>query len=201
MLNLCPECHMPVSDKAEDCPHCGYVLRPRSGQPASAKAPGRVCEYCKMENPGDVMFCVSCGAPIKVAKAAQPQPESRPAPAPQPLNSGYSQQSSEVKIKYEKTERTFSSQAGTPVMINQGSTAPPDSPAAGRGSTTAPIPETSGKNHGPYGIRLYPAGAAVGAVFYSDNVCGCSRDCAVGQRHRAGGRRYICMSFDQETAV
>lgn len=126
MLNLCPECHMPVSDKAEDCPHCGYVFRPRSGSPAAAKAPGRVCDYCKMENPGDVMFCVSCGAPIKVAAAAPSQVQPGATTSAQPLSSGYSQQSSEVKIKYEKTERTFTSQGGVPAGVSQpaGTTAP-----------------------------------------------------------------------------
>lgn len=89
MLSLCPECHMPVSDQAEECPHCGYSLRPESGNRAKAAAPTRVCEYCKMENPGDVMFCVSCGAPLKVAKTVPAQSEA--VPAPQPLNSGSSQ--------------------------------------------------------------------------------------------------------------
>ncbi|MFQ7452799.1 MAG: zinc ribbon domain-containing protein [Flavonifractor plautii] len=28
MLTQCPECELPVSDKANACPHCGYPLKP-----------------------------------------------------------------------------------------------------------------------------------------------------------------------------
>lgn len=28
MLTNCPECDLPVSDKALNCPHCGYPLQP-----------------------------------------------------------------------------------------------------------------------------------------------------------------------------
>ena len=27
MLTQCPECELPVSDKANACPHCGYPLK------------------------------------------------------------------------------------------------------------------------------------------------------------------------------
>lgn len=27
MLTPCPECQLPVSDKAMNCPHCGYPLK------------------------------------------------------------------------------------------------------------------------------------------------------------------------------
>ena len=28
MLTQCPECELPVSDKATACPHCGYPMKP-----------------------------------------------------------------------------------------------------------------------------------------------------------------------------
>ena len=33
MLMKCPECELQVSDKAIDCPHCGYPLKKDSRQP------------------------------------------------------------------------------------------------------------------------------------------------------------------------
>ena len=32
MLTQCPECELPVSDKANACPHCGYPLKPSEKQ-------------------------------------------------------------------------------------------------------------------------------------------------------------------------
>ena len=32
MLTQCPECELPVSDKATACPHCGYPMKPSEKQ-------------------------------------------------------------------------------------------------------------------------------------------------------------------------
>ena len=37
MLTKCPECELPVSDKAISCPHCGYPLKKSSGRKISRK--------------------------------------------------------------------------------------------------------------------------------------------------------------------
>lgn len=37
MLNKCPECKLPISDKAIACPHCGYPLRPYPPRPKRPK--------------------------------------------------------------------------------------------------------------------------------------------------------------------
>ena len=37
MLTTCPECNLPVSDKAITCPHCGYPLKHENMQPRTRK--------------------------------------------------------------------------------------------------------------------------------------------------------------------
>ena len=38
MLTQCPECELPVSDKANACPHCGYPLKPSEKQKRPRKS-------------------------------------------------------------------------------------------------------------------------------------------------------------------
>ena len=38
MLTQCPECELPVSDKATACPHCGYPLKPSENQKRPRKS-------------------------------------------------------------------------------------------------------------------------------------------------------------------
>ena len=38
MLTQCPECELPVSDKANTCPHCGYPLKPSEKQKRPRKS-------------------------------------------------------------------------------------------------------------------------------------------------------------------
>ena len=38
MLTQCPECELPVSDKATACPHCGYPLKPSEKQKKTRKS-------------------------------------------------------------------------------------------------------------------------------------------------------------------
>lgn len=42
MLTQCPECELPVSDKATACPHCGYPMKPSEKQknPANPTSAG-----------------------------------------------------------------------------------------------------------------------------------------------------------------
>ncbi len=37
MLITCPECSLPVSDKALACPHCGYPLKPEAAKPRKSR--------------------------------------------------------------------------------------------------------------------------------------------------------------------
>ena len=38
MLTQCPECELPVSDKATACPHCGYPMKPSEKQKKPRKS-------------------------------------------------------------------------------------------------------------------------------------------------------------------
>lgn len=57
MLTKCPECELQVSDKAIDCPHCGYPLKQDSRQPRKQrrtthpKLPNGFGQICKLNNP------------------------------------------------------------------------------------------------------------------------------------------------------
>ena len=55
-LIKCKECGKQISDKAEECPHCGYPISNESDT---------ICAECGTLNHGDVNECPNCGCPIE----------------------------------------------------------------------------------------------------------------------------------------
>lgn len=53
-LIKCEECNHEVSDKAKQCPYCGYKNTPK-----------KICEECKKLNKQNAKSCYNCGAPFK----------------------------------------------------------------------------------------------------------------------------------------
>lgn len=53
-LIKCEECHHDMSDKAKQCPYCGYKNTPK-----------KICEECKKLNMQNAKVCYNCGAPFK----------------------------------------------------------------------------------------------------------------------------------------
>lgn len=80
MLLKCPECELPVSDKAIECPHCGYPMKPEAKTRKTRKSTrrkrlpngfGQITEIkgLNLRNPFRVMVTVgkdSFGKPIQV---------------------------------------------------------------------------------------------------------------------------------------
>lgn len=52
----CPICEKEISDKAEQCVHCGAVLRTKDK---------KVCQECGTELPDNAKMCPKCGCPIE----------------------------------------------------------------------------------------------------------------------------------------
>ena len=66
-LISCPQCGTQISDKAEKCIHCGYILK---------EQPKHLCEDCGAEIPEGATVCPTCGCPVKE------EPDTNPAPIP-----------------------------------------------------------------------------------------------------------------------
>lgn len=70
MLIKCPECQKEVSDQAEVCIHCGFLLKKLSHsasqnfateRPLSKKVSARRCPKCKAIYPASDSVCPNCG--------------------------------------------------------------------------------------------------------------------------------------------
>ncbi len=53
-LIKCEECHHDMSDKAKQCPYCGFIRQEKI-----------ICSECNTENKENNKICKNCGAPIK----------------------------------------------------------------------------------------------------------------------------------------
>lgn len=63
-LISCPNCGNEVSDKAEACPHCGFVLKEKEKV---------TCPECGKEVDADALVCPFCGNPLKEAPKEEVQ--------------------------------------------------------------------------------------------------------------------------------
>ena len=49
-LSQCPQCSCTVSDTAETCPRCGYIIRVRTASGAYLSSSALACPYCYSKN-------------------------------------------------------------------------------------------------------------------------------------------------------
>lgn len=74
-LIICPECGQQISDKAVNCPQCGYPVYLYISEQKNEKeeAADKVkCEYCGTMNEGHNTYCVSCGANLHITEETVP---------------------------------------------------------------------------------------------------------------------------------
>lgn len=64
-LIKCPECGSEISDKAMECPNCGYILE--------KKSIAKVCEECGTELEKGVKICPQCGCPVPESEEEKKQ--------------------------------------------------------------------------------------------------------------------------------
>ena len=62
----CPECGKEISDKSENCVHCGAVI---NGKPRIEKE----CPECGHILTDEAEVCPNCGCPIEKIKPNEPQ--------------------------------------------------------------------------------------------------------------------------------
>lgn len=65
-LISCPECGGRISDKAKNCPHCGYPVSETSLMEKTRTGEDKVkCPYCGSDNFIGIDYCVECGMRLK----------------------------------------------------------------------------------------------------------------------------------------
>lgn len=64
-LIKCPECGSEISDKATECPNCGYILE--------KKPIAKVCEECGAELENGAKICPQCGCPVPESEEEKQQ--------------------------------------------------------------------------------------------------------------------------------
>lgn len=65
----CPNCGKQISDKAEVCPGCGYVIKKK--EESEELQEKIVCEECGAELTPDMDVCPNCGCPIEKANRGE----------------------------------------------------------------------------------------------------------------------------------
>lgn len=71
-LVKCPECGKEISDKADECVHCGFVLRVQD-----IKTETIICPECGVELKKGVSVCGECGCPVINQKKKQLKPNKK----------------------------------------------------------------------------------------------------------------------------
>jgi len=71
-LIRCPECGTQISDKARECPKCGFPIYLE----VNSSMENKICDFCGSENEHYAKFCTNCGAGL--ARTAEKEPASEP---------------------------------------------------------------------------------------------------------------------------
>ena len=71
-LIRCPECGTQISDKARECPKCGFPIYLE----VNSSIENKICDFCGSENEHYAKFCTNCGAGL--ARTAEKEPVSEP---------------------------------------------------------------------------------------------------------------------------
>ena len=77
-LMNCPSCGKQVSDRAEKCPGCGYIISGGSFSNNGEERPGIVCDECGTVIPYCSAACPGCGCTITYMDKRKPADEHDP---------------------------------------------------------------------------------------------------------------------------
>ncbi len=77
-LMNCPSCGKQVSDRAEKCPGCGYIISGGSFGNNGEERPGIVCDECGTVIPYGSAACPECGCPVTYMDKRKPADEHDP---------------------------------------------------------------------------------------------------------------------------